>query len=110
VAEEFGEDVIMPAFTDQPQPTARSSAKRLAQLRAQNEQEAKARREMERLAKVAQEDYEDQALELAIDQIQHKRKVAPGTRLLAASALERAGGSGLSSAEIMAARAQRRRS
>jgi hypothetical protein len=102
VAETFGEDVIMPVFTDQPQPTARSSAKRLAQLRAQNEAEITARRQTERLAKVAQEDREDQALELAIDQIQRRQRVPTGTRILATRALERAGGSGLSSAETLA--------
>jgi len=110
MAETFGEDVIMPLFTDQPQPTARSSAKRLAQLRAQNEAEAGARREMDRLAKVAQEDREDQALELAIGQIQRKAKVSPATRILATAALERRGGSGLSSAELMATEALRTRS
>jgi hypothetical protein len=103
VAETFGEDVITPEFTDQPTVTARSSAARLAQLRAQNEQEAQARREMERLTKVAQEDREDQALELAIDQIQGQQRVPTGTRILATAALERRGGSGLSSAEQMAA-------
>jgi hypothetical protein len=110
IAETFGEDVIMPTFTDHPQPTARSSAKRLAQLRAQNDSEAAARRQMDRLAKVAQEDREDQALELAIDQIQRRVKVSPRTRILAAAALERRGGSGLSSAELMATEALRTRS
>jgi hypothetical protein len=92
-------------FQDQPPtPGDRSSAaKHVARVRRDERAVAEAR-SLDRLVPAAEERREDEALERAIGLINRGGVPGTGTRLLAGRALDRRGGSGLSSAETMAAR------
>jgi|SRR5215207_1537601 len=106
VAELFGEDLGPPLFTDQaPKPAPGSSAARHAGRRQANDRAAQVDRELAQLGNVAQEAREDDALERAVNLLNWGGTPGAGSRALAVRALARRGGVGLSSAEVMAARA-----
>jgi hypothetical protein len=100
----FGDlDDDVPVFQDQPQePTARSSAARLAALRQQRDRASQEHREKTRLARHAAQAQEDEALEKYTRQVNSGQTPDQGTRIMAARALERQGGSGLSTAQQLA--------
>jgi hypothetical protein len=105
----FGEDPEPDQILDQPQPPGpRSSAALHAARRLRNDQDALRDRQQASLARHAVEAREDEALEIYTRQRNAGHTPDAGTRVMAARALERAGGSGLSSAEQLAAPTLRR--
>lgn len=106
-AETFGEDVTDPDPLDQP--TIPRSAQWHAQRRFHNDQEAIAARELSQIRVLSQEAREDAALERAIDLDNRHRPIPDGVRAQASNAIRRRGGSGLPTADQLAANALSRR-
>jgi hypothetical protein len=107
--ETYGDDVAIGLGLDQTTPKGRSSAEQIAGRRRGGEQQAAQNRRLAGLRRVAQEQREDEALDLAVGQINQGRTPDTETTILAARAQARRGGSGLSSAERLAAPSLTRR-
>jgi hypothetical protein len=103
-AETFGEPTPS-RFQDQlKEPGPWSSAARHARRVQRREREAIENRQLQQLQRLAAEQDLDQALDHALELVQRGVRVPDKLRVKAMAALERRGGSGLSSAEIMVQR------
>lgn len=108
LADTYGDDVLVGLATDQPQDPARSSATVHATRRRENDIYAHQDQQLAEVMRAAQERNEDAALDRAAAMIDAGKTPDTRTTVLAARAARRHGGSGVPSAERLAAPSVRR--
>jgi hypothetical protein len=108
IAEMFGEDLGPPLFTDTPpEPGKFSSAARHADRYQRQTREARRERDLTLVAKAAQEQADDEALDLALRRYRRGEPIRTGTLIATRRALARRGYTEGKTSERLAALAGR---